>query len=148
MTERREPVASENQVEESQAERISGQPVDANAEIWKPAEDEDHPDRESREERVEDPAGRPEPYVKGPTGSAPLATEFRGDPGAEGERGAEGGAAAGAVAGTSLAGPVGGVIGAMAGGALGTAADEDPQPLPDDLVDPATASSAEAEARE
>ena len=87
----------------------------------------DEPERGPGEERVEDPAGRPEPYVKGPTGAAPLATELRGDPGDEGDRKGEGGAAAGAIAGTSLAGPVGGVVGAMAGGALGGAADDGPE---------------------
>ena len=84
----------------------------------------EEPER-GEDRQVEDPLGRPEPYVKGPTGSAPLSSELRGDPGSEGDRGGEGGAAAGAITGTSLAGPVGGVVGALAGGAIGTASIDD-----------------------
>ena len=76
------------------------------------------------ERRVEDAAGRRTPYVQGPTGPAPLATELHGDPGADGDRRGEGGAAAGALAGTAVSGPVGGVVGALAGGTLGTADDD------------------------
>jgi hypothetical protein len=64
------------------------------------------------------------PYAEGPTGSAPLATEYHGDPGAEGDRQAEGGAVGGVVAGTAVAGPVGGVIGGVVGATIGTAAEE------------------------
>ena len=106
--------------EHTQTERVSGQPVDARAEIWNGGDD-DEPERGPDERRAIDPAGRPEPYVEGPTGPAPLATELRGDPGDEGDRRGEGGAAAGALTGTAVAGPVGGVVGAVAGGALGTA---------------------------
>jgi hypothetical protein len=76
------------------------------------------------EQRAVDPAGRPEPYVDGPTGPAPLATESRGDPGAEDDRRTEGGAAGGALAGTAVAGPVGGVVGGVVGATIGAAADE------------------------
>jgi len=90
------------------------------------AGDIDDPERGKDEDRVTDPAGRPEPYVDGPTGPAPLATELRGDPGGEGDRRGEGGAVAGAITGTTVAGPVGGVVGAMAGGAIGTASIDEP----------------------
>jgi len=90
------------------------------------AGDIDEPERGSNEERVVDPAGRPEPYVQGPTGPAPLATEMRGDPGAEGDRRSQGGAAGGAIAGTAVAGPIGGVVGGLAGGAIGTASIDEP----------------------
>jgi hypothetical protein len=73
--------------------------------------------------RVEDPAGRPTPFVEGPTGPAPVSSELRGDPGEDGERRAESGAVAGAVAGTGAAGPLGGMVGAVAGGLAGTAAE-------------------------
>jgi hypothetical protein len=69
--------------------------------------------------------GRREPYVAGPTGPAPLASELRGDPGDEGDRSAEGGTAAGVVAGAAAAGPVGGVVGGVVGAVIGSAADED-----------------------
>jgi hypothetical protein len=69
--------------------------------------------------------GKREPYVAGPTGPAPLASELRGDPGEEGDRSAEGGTAAGVLAGTAVAGPVGGVIGGVVGATIGSAADED-----------------------
>ncbi len=97
------------------------------------------PERGPGEHRVEDPAGRPEPYVMGPTGPAPVASELRGDPGSEGDRRGEGGAAAGALAGTAVAGPVGAVVGGVAGGALGSAADEGrdrPDHDPDDPAAP------------
>jgi len=93
------------------------------------------PERGRDERRAIDPAGRPEPYVEGPTGPAPLATELRGDPGDEGDRRGEGGAAAGALTGMAVAGPVGGVVGAVAGGTLGTAgeaADPTDDEAPDD----------------
>jgi hypothetical protein len=86
----------------------------------------DEPERGQDEQQVRDPAGRTEPYVEGPTGPAPLATELRGDPGADGERRSEGGAAAGAIAGTAVAGPIGGVVGGLAGGAIGSASIDEP----------------------
>ena len=102
------------------------------------AGDVDEPERGQDEAQVRDPAGRPEPYVDGPTGPAPVSSELHGDPGAEGDRGGEGGAVAGAIAGTSLAGPVGGVVGALAGGAIGTASvdtEQDESPVVDDPSD-------------
>lgn len=69
--------------------------------------------------------GQREPYVAGPTGPAPLATELRGDPGDEGDRAAEGGTATGIVAGAAAAGPVGAAVGGVVGATIGTAADED-----------------------
>ena len=125
--------------EDTQTERVSGQPVDAKAALWKDDDPSatDEPERGREEAPVTDPAGRREPYVDGPTGPAPLASELRGDPGAEGDRRGEGGAVAGAIAGTSVAGPVGGVVGAVAGGALGSAGDEEPRP---DDVEPGSKS--------
>lgn len=78
-----------------------------------------------QEKRTEDPAGRPEPYVEGPTGPAPLGSELRGDPDGEGQRRSEAGAVAGAIAGTSLGGPLAGVAGAVTGGAAGAALEDD-----------------------
>lgn len=109
------------------------------------AGDIDDAERGKDEERVWDPAGRPEPYVAGPTGPAPVASELRGDPGAEGDRGSEGGAAAGAITGTSLAGPVGGVVGALAGGAIGTATIDDDESDAGWPRDPDTAQGATAD---
>jgi hypothetical protein len=95
----------------------------------------DEPERD-QDTPVRDPAGRREPYVEGPTGPTPLASELRGDPGADGDRGGEGGAAGGALTGTALAGPVGGVVGALAGGAIGTASIDAPgEDGSDDAVD-------------
>lgn len=104
----------------------------------------DEPERGPGEQRVEDPAGRPEPYVSGPTGPAPVASELRGDPGAEGDRRGEGGALAGAITGTALAGPVGGVVGAVAGGTLGTVGDEGAEVTDADNEDPAHHQAGEA----
>ena len=79
--------------EDTQTERVSGQPVDAKAEVWHgggaddaPERGQGEPERGRDERRAIDPAGRREPYVDGPTGPAPLATELRGDPGDEGDR--------------------------------------------------------------
>ena len=83
----------------------------------------DELERSHHEDPVTDPAGRPEPYVDGPTGPAPLASELRGDPGADGDRAAEGGAVGGVIAGTAAAGPLGGVVGGVVGATIGTAAD-------------------------
>jgi hypothetical protein len=41
MTERPEREGRGDQAEETQTERVSGQPVDARAAIWKPGQDED-----------------------------------------------------------------------------------------------------------
>lgn len=38
------------------------------------------PDMEPEDERVVDPAGRPTPYVTGPTGPSPISSELRGAP--------------------------------------------------------------------
>jgi hypothetical protein len=111
--------------------------------------DADEPERGSNEHRVADPAGRTEPYVQGPTGPAPLATELRGDPGAEGDRQSQGGAAAGVIAGTAAAGPIGGVVGGLAGGAIGTASIDEPadeRTGPTDAADAADATTATDEA--
>ena len=89
----------------------------------------DHRDVVERGEHrrtASDPESRPEPYASGPTGPAPLATELRGDPGAEGDREAEGGTATGVVAGTAMGGPIGGVIGGVVGATIGSVADDDP----------------------
>jgi hypothetical protein len=75
------------------------------------------------ERRAYDPGSREVPYVDGPTGPAPIASELRGDPGDEGDRQGEGGAMGGAVAGTAVAGPVGGVVGGVIGATIGTAAE-------------------------
>jgi hypothetical protein len=80
-------------------------------------------ERSDREHPVQDPAGRPEPYVQGPTGPTFGASELRGDPGAEGDRGTEGGAVGGVIAGTAAAGPIGGAIGGVVGATIGSAAD-------------------------
>ena len=86
--------------------------------------------------RAFDPAGRPEPYVDGPTGPAPLASELRGDPGEDGDRQGEGGAMGGALAGTAVAGPLGGLIGGVVGATIGTAAEgTSDEHLPDDERD-------------
>lgn len=61
-------------------------------------------ERGSEETPVADPAGRPVPFVDGPTGMAPLSSELRGDPSLEADRNAETGAVGGAIAGTSLTG--------------------------------------------
>jgi hypothetical protein len=100
------------------------------------AGDIDEPERGLDDQVTEDPAGRTEPYVQGPTGRAPVSSELRGDPGAEGDRQGEGGAVAGAIAGTSLAGPVGGVVGAVAGGALGAVADEGDEAAFEERLEP------------
>ena len=80
-----------------------------------------------RGEHLREPThpGQREPYVAGPTGPAPLASELRGDPGGTGDRSAEGGTAAGVVGGAAVAGPVGAAVGGAVGAALGSAADED-----------------------
>lgn len=80
-------------------------------------------ERSGLERLVADPAGRPEPYVQGPTGPTFGGSELRGDPGADGDRGAEGGALGGVIAGTAAAGPVGGVVGGVVGATIGSAAD-------------------------
>lgn len=85
------------------------------------------PERGAYERRSEDPAGRITPFVDGPTGPSPLASELRGDPGAEGDRRGEGGAIGGAIGGTAVAGPVGGVVGAVVGAVVGSAQDDDPR---------------------
>lgn len=78
-------------------------------------------ERGSQETISGDPMGRRVPFVEGPTGSAPLATELHGDPEAEGDRRSETGAVGGAIAGTAAAGPIGGMIGAVTGGVAGAA---------------------------
>ena len=83
----------------------------------------EHDPERRLERRAEDPAGRPTPFVDGPTGPAPIATEYRGDPSAEGDRGGEHGAFGGFVAGTAVAGPVGGAIGGVVGATIGSAAE-------------------------
>jgi hypothetical protein len=69
--------------------------------------------------------GEREPYVAGPTGPAPLASELRGDPGSEDDRAAEGGTAAGVVGGAAVGGPVGAIVGGAIGATIGSAADDD-----------------------
>ena len=99
------------------------------------------PERGAYERRSADPAGRPVPFVDGPTGPAPLASELRGDPGEEGDRRGEGGALAGAVGGTAVAGPVGGAIGAVVGGVVGSAQDDGPRDEAGDTDPPGTQSN-------
>jgi hypothetical protein len=88
-------------------------------------DDRDVVERGEHLRRADDPHGRPEPYVTGPTGPAPLASELRGDPGAEGDRGAEGGAAAGTVVGAAVGGPIGAVVGGVGGTVVGGVADDE-----------------------
>jgi len=83
----------------------------------------EHDPERRLERRAEDPAGRPTPFVDGPTGPSPIASELRGDPAAEGDRGGERGAFGGVVAGTAAAGPVGGVVGGVVGATIGSAAE-------------------------
>jgi len=99
------------------------------------AGDVEEPERSPDEELIEDPAGRPG-YVAGPTGSAPISSELRGDPGSEGDRRAEGGAIGGAIVGTAVAGPIGGAVGAVAGGTAGTAAEASDDADDDDDLEP------------
>lgn len=87
-------------------------------------------ERGRHEDVQRDPAGRPTPYVAGPMGAAPLATELRGDP--EEDRGGDTGAVGGAIAGTSLAGPLGGMAGAVAGGVAGAELEDDDDGAPGD----------------
>ena len=84
-----------------------------------------HEPERDLEREARDPAGRTKvTFVDGPTGPAPLATEFRGDPGHdEADRTAEGSAAGGALTGTALAGPLGGVVGGVVGATIGSAAE-------------------------
>jgi hypothetical protein len=89
-------------------------------------DDRDVVERGEHIRRADDPHGRPEPYVAGPTGVAPLSSELRGDPGDEGDREAEGGAAGGTLVGAALGGPVGAVVGGVGGAVIGSAADDDP----------------------
>ena len=108
----------------------------------------DEPQRGADERRLADPAAREVPFVDGPTGQSPLASELRGDPDLEGDRRGETGAMGGAIAGTAMAGPLGGVVGAVVGGAAGAVLEEgetteevdqgaaDPRPAAD--PDPAT----------
>lgn len=86
-------------------------------------DDLDEPERGEYEQQLADPAGRRVPFVEGPTGASPLASELRGDPESEGDRRGETGAMGGAIAGTAVAGPVGGVVGGVVGATLGAAAE-------------------------
>jgi hypothetical protein len=85
------------------------------------------PDRDivERGEHLREAArpGERSSFVAGPTGSAPVASELRGDPGGGEGRAAEGGTAAGIVAGTAVAGPIGGLVAGAAGAAAGSATD-------------------------
>ena len=82
-------------------------------------------ERGSEERRVSDPADRAVPFVDGPTGAAPLSSELRGDPYADGDERTETGAKAAVIKGTSLAGPIGGVVGGLLGGVAGTGSEDD-----------------------
>jgi len=106
-----------------------------------PAGEQREPERDL-EHRAYDPANREVPFVDGPTGPAPLASELRGDPGDDGDRQGEGGAMGGALAGTAVAGPVGGAIGGVIGATIGTAAEAGSNDEADDETDAADSPSA------
>lgn len=97
----------------------------------------EHDPERDLERTANDPAEREVPFVDGPTGPAPLATEYRGDPGGEGDRQAEGGAMGGALAGTAVGGPIGGVIGGVIGATIGSAAEGSSNDRRDDDTDAA-----------
>ena len=85
----------------------------------------DEPERGAHEATLDDPARRAVPFVEGPTGASPLASELRSDPEEDGDRRGEKGAMGGVLAGTAVAGPIGGVIGGVVGATAGAAAEDD-----------------------
>jgi hypothetical protein len=107
----------------SSADAVRDRAAAANAPLAERGHPEQSEPERDLERRAHDPAEREVPFVDGPTGPAPLASELRGDPGDAGDRKGEGGAMAGALGGMAVGGPVGGAVGGVVGAVIGSAAE-------------------------